>query len=107
MLSLTKTAAICSNNRQAVWQDVVRKLSSCRNCSPIAKELASEPKRWIDLVPIEWVEIYGALYDESSSFELSDHEIDKIEKDVFRTYSLFIRNAARMHIDPLMNLDEY
>ena len=107
MLSLKKVTAVGSQNRQVVWIDVLRKLSGGADSTPIAEELASAPKRWIDLVPSEWIEIYGALYDESSSFDLSDSEIDKIEKDVFRTYSLFTRNSARVHIDPHMNLDEY
>lgn len=43
------------------------------------------------MVPSEWVAIYGALYEESRSFEIDKRERHQIEKDVHRTFGLFTR----------------
>ena len=48
--------------------------------------------RWIDMIGPERKEIYGALYQESSSFVVSPSETHKIEKDVHRTFGLFSKN---------------
>lgn len=44
---------------------------------------------WMRMLPMEWVEIYGALYEEAQFFNTSERETEKIDKDVNRTFSLF------------------
>eukprot|EP01038_Epipyxis_sp_PR26KG_P010900 gene10900-14631_t len=62
---------------------------------------------WLDMIPSEWKEIYGALYDESKYFELSKSELIKIEKDVHRTFTLFTRNAKLMRLQFKIAMNSY
>ena len=50
----------------------------------------------MDMIDKEWKDIYSALFDEHSSFDIPASEISKIEKDVHRTFGLFSRNVPLM-----------
>lgn len=47
------------------------------------------------MLPTEYRDIYAALYDESKEFKISKKERGKIEKDVYRTFSLFTRYPGK------------
>lgn len=53
---------------------------------------------WIDLVPVEWVEIYGALYDESQHVHTDPSVVAKISKDINRTFGLFDNNSSSKNL---------
>lgn len=61
------------------------------------------------LIPIEWRDIYFAMYDESIHFEVDSHEKVKIDKDIHRTFGLFSRNIpsakSRLDNDPFVYYD--
>lgn len=48
---------------------------------------------WFDMMDAEWKDIYGALFDESPTFNIPLSETSKIEKDIHRTFGLFTRNS--------------
>jgi hypothetical protein len=48
---------------------------------------------WIDMVPQEWIDIYGAIYDESECYVCPEDQMKKIEKDVSRTYGIFSKKS--------------
>ena len=60
----------------------------------LAKRL-SEGLSWLQMLPTEYRDIYSALYDESKEFKISKKERGKIEKDVYRTFSLFTRYPGK------------
>lgn len=51
-----------------------------------------EGQRWGDMVPREWKDIYGAMFDESLKFPIDERERINISKDVNRTFGAFTRN---------------
>jgi hypothetical protein len=55
-------------------------------------ELLSNGASWNFLIIPEWYEIYGAIYDEADNFVLDDTELNKIRKDIHRTFSIFQEN---------------
>ena len=64
--------------------------------------------RWGEMVPQEWRDIYGALWDESQreAFPVDERERVNIEKDVHRTFGVFTRNRL-LQIQFRLNEVEY
>lgn len=84
--------------RRQLWKNVMRKMSDenlTTICTGEEDKLMSLKSgfRWIDMIGPEWRDIYGALYEESSSFAVVASETIKIEKDVHRTFGLFTKNT--------------
>jgi hypothetical protein len=94
---LTMLGATENFPRRQVWKNIMRKMTD-ENLTAIC--IGEEEKlkslkagfRWIDMIGPEWRDIYGALYEESSSFAVVASETIKIEKDVHRTFGLFTKN---------------
>lgn len=63
-----------------------------------ALERLAEGAQWMDLIPEEWVEIYGAFFDEAKSLAADERELTNIEKDIMRTFSLYTRNARKLRL---------
>ena len=83
--------------RRQLWKNVVQKMKDGNMTSKYAGEeeklmSLKSGLKWIEMIDTEWHEIYGALYEESSSFPVSASETTKIEKDVHRTFGLFTKN---------------
>ena len=82
--------------RRQLWKNIMRKMSE-ENLTTISTSEENKLKdlksgfRWIDMIGQEWRDIYGALYEESSSFAVVASETIKIEKDVHRTFGLFTK----------------
>lgn len=99
-------------SRSTFWAKVRNRIihENKRVADPVENEmliaLASD-KRWLSMVPPEWVEIYGALYEESKYFIISESERTKIDKDIGRTFSLFERNARLLRLQFKVNMTGY
>lgn len=95
------------NPRKNLWQNVLSKSISTNFCVEELEKLKrlAGGEIWMDMVPFEWKEIYGALYDEAQSFNIDDTEKCKIDKDVHRTFGLFTRHipSARVRLKVRMN----
>jgi hypothetical protein len=51
---------------------------------------------WLSFVPISWQILYGNVYDTihyNAIHSLTITEINKIDKDIYRTFSVFVRNT--------------
>jgi hypothetical protein len=99
--------------RNKIWVKVKEKIIH-ENKVDIVKPLEYERlsslatgKRWLEMVPREWIDIYGALFDESKYFVIDPHERSKIDKDVNRTFSLFTRNARLLRLQFKINMSGY
>lgn len=94
--------------RKKLWRKVAKicpKLN-CKNEISGVKLLA-DGKVWMDMIPPEWKEIYGALYDEAQSFKIDETEKGKIDKDVHRTFGLFSRHVPTARAKLKINIAEY
>lgn len=49
--------------------------------------------KWLDMVPQEWIEIYGAIFDESDSFTYDESQLRRIGRDVTRTFGAFSKQS--------------
>jgi hypothetical protein len=95
-------------DRTATWTHILKKLAKATNnnsshASTRASgdfeklaEFAAGNNRWVDKVPSEWREIYGAIYEESRNFEIAENQIVSISKDVHRTFGLFQRTLPHL-----------
>jgi hypothetical protein len=88
-----------SSSRRQIWTEVYSRIISHRLALPSHEE--DEKLRrlttcmsWIDMVDPQWIEIYGALFEESRSFQTSPIEKMKIDKDIHRTFGLFFKTSA-------------
>ena len=84
--------------RRQLWRNIFTKIHDEKLIVKSSSEydklvLLKSGMKWIDMLDREWRDIYGALFDESDSFNVSENEIMKIEKDVHRTFGLFSRNV--------------
>jgi TBC1 domain family member 10 len=104
-------------SRSKIWKRVYNKISTSKSSFPfvtsksdeyyLISQLASE-KTWLDFVPKEWINVHSGCYDNySKSVQLDEKEIMKIEKDVPRTFGLFVRNARFMRLNFPANLSQY
>lgn len=94
---LTMLGATEQYPRRQLWKNVLQKMKDGNMTSKYAGEeekliSLKSGLKWIDMIDTEWEEIYGALYEESSSFTVSASETTKIEKDVHRTFGLFTKS---------------
>jgi hypothetical protein len=113
-------------DRTAVWTQVLDKLgpnfnavSTGRLQGPSTKPgpatgdydilalFASGNNKWIDKVPFEWREIYGAIYDEAKHFKIAESQLASIGKDVHRTFGLFSRNLPHIRSHVETKLEQY
>ena len=97
-----------SSERRSIWNKVLKTISENEYSSRKATEIESlnrlcEGWRWLEMVEPEWRNIYGAIYDEASSFEKSVTDTAKIEKDIHRTFGLFIRNIPNLRLSKTMS----
>jgi hypothetical protein len=99
--------------RNKIWAKVKEKIIH-ENMIVVVKPVEYERltslgsgKRWLEMVPPEWIDIYGALYEESKYFVIDPHERTKIDKDVNRTFSLFTRNARLLRLQFKINMNGY
>ena len=101
--SPSKPLLTLTPDRRNIWKDIVNRMAEEKLPVPCNSEKAklkrlSTGMRWKDMVDPDWRDIYGALYDESSSFTVPESEVMKIEKDIHRTFGLFTRNIANIKI---------
>lgn len=99
-------------SRSRIWSRVLQKVSSSNHISlPLEErhllERLSRGDTWIDFVPPEWVDIHAAQYEDSRSQPMDEREITKIDKDVPRTFGLFVRNSRIMRMTFPSNMDPY
>ena len=100
--SLTPSPSVYSSpNRSRLWTNILDRTLrvgfQCDTELSLVKKLASG-LRWIEMIPSEYREIYTALYDEAKEFKISKKERGKIEKDVYRTFSLFTRYPGKVRL---------
>ena len=87
--------------RKHIWKNILSKMKEenllVRNVAEYDKLVKLKGgMKWMDMIDKEWKDIYSALFDEHSSFDIPASEISKIEKDVHRTFGLFSRNVPLM-----------
>ena len=100
------TSRSLSSDRAPIWKAVVNRMAEehlalpCSEEKTLLRRLATTGIKWLEMVPAEWREIYGAIFDEATegSFAVPESEITKIEKDVHRTFGLFSRNIPSVRI---------
>lgn len=85
-------------SRLTIWQNIYVWFANTQQSgiTNIEMELIrklSNGFTWLDLIPQEWKDFYSAIYNESDIIAIEQKEANKIDKDVYRTYTLFIRNA--------------
>lgn len=56
-------------------------------------------ENWEDFIPSEWIDIYNAYYDETQILPIEERELIKIDKDVPRTFGLFVKNARLLRLN--------
>ena len=81
-----------SKSRTSFWKEQYSKLELAEDVNKdelsLLKILANG-STWMDLVSKEWLDIYGAMFDESSCLKAPESEKIKISKDVHRTFAVF------------------
>ena len=98
--------------RKNIWKQVQQKIADEQLPLQSEKdgmrlERLASGVAWLDWVPSEWKDIYGALYDEAQSFQILETEKTKIEKDVHRTFGLFTRNARILRLQFRLKMSQY
>jgi hypothetical protein len=98
---LSKLEISSNSLRQQLWHNMKVKLSFINENGKYDVELFQIEKlcninKLFNIIPNEWREIYGAIYDESHHFVVEREEEIKINKDVHRTFGLFERNFAKI-----------
>lgn len=82
--------------RRRLWQSIQRSIggAGCMQSEVEAEQVCrlAAGMKWLDMIPTEWKDIYGALYEESQKFVIDEREKTNIEKDVHRTFGVFTRN---------------
>lgn len=92
--------------RSKIWTIVKKKLSTKSKHLQILStaELSildrlTEGTNWMELVPDEWKDKYGAMYDDSGSREpIVSKTRDQIIRDVPRTFSLYIEHSRYLRL---------
>jgi hypothetical protein len=77
------------------------------NEEKIAIAQLAEGYCWSDFIPAEWIDIYNVYFEETKNTPLPEREIVKIDKDVPRTFGLFVRNARLLRLNFPANLQPY
>ena len=86
------------NPRRQIWRNTAQKIVdenlSMNNPDEVEKlTVLKAGIKWFDMIDAEWKDIYGALFDESPTFDVPASEKIKIDKDIHRTFGLFTRNT--------------
>lgn len=102
-------------SRSRIWGRVQQKLpflkyrhtNSKTNEEILLIQRLAEGNTWTDFIPPEWIDIYDAYFEETKSIPLPEREIAKIDKDVPRTFGLFVRNARLLRLNFPADLSSY
>lgn len=102
-------------SRSRVWGRVDQKIPHIKfhfNNEKVEEEkhsvaVLSTGAGWLDFIPLEWVEIYGTYYNETKDTPLPEKELVKIDKDVPRTFGLFVRNSRYLRLNFPNDLQRY
>lgn len=84
--------------RGSLWEKILSNTVGAREIELSSLLALQNNVPWISFVPVEWREIYGAMYDESSHFSIDEVERGKISKDIHRTFGLFSRNIPQFKV---------
>lgn len=100
-------------SRGRIWKRVFSKLSpeAIRTDIP-DHEFAtlvrlSEGAAMLDFVDREWFDVHSFYYDDAKSMAIDERELTKIDKDVPRTFGLFVRNSRYMRMNFPSDLSKY
>lgn len=85
-----------TTNFNLFWNEIIKSFFGYNEIENEESILLTELKinlKWITIIPLEWQEVYGHLYDNIGNIILLKNELFKIEKDIYRTFSIFIKDT--------------
>lgn len=83
-------------NFNIFWNDIIKSFFGYNELENEESILLTELKyknNWLDIIPLEWQGVYGNLYDNIGNITLLKSELMKIEKDIYRTFAIFIKDT--------------
>lgn len=72
-----------------------------------AVEKLAAGNSWDDIIPYDWVDINAALFDEIEALDINSSDVYSIEKDINRTFGLFMRQARILRLNFPSDMSSY